>query len=512
MTMYRKILLTSVLLVVGATSLYSQPYYVSTTGNDLNPGTIDSAFQTITKAMSMAVAGDTIYLRGGVHNYAVKISVSKSGSAGLPIRLWAYPGEKPIIDFSGIGGTSSDGFSFSGRNYWHFKGLEIRKAPHCAVKISNGDYNIFENCSFHDCGNTGFNIGSSSAGAPYPSNNLVLNCDAYFNYDPPIGGNADGFAAKWNVGSGNVFRGCRSWNNSDDGYDLWMCKGVITLDSCFAFRNGVDSWHSGSFNGNGNGFKLGGNNVATPTIVRNCVSFDNAIVGISGAGRGFDENNNLAGQTLFNCTAYRNMGDNYHFTNTVTMGSHLIENCISYQGIVNITSGTVDYNSWNGLTVTEADFVSLDTAQAVAPRNADGSLPEMTFFHLAQGSSMIDAGKDVGLPYKGLAPDLGAYESDYSTDVADEAHIRIADFRLFQNFPNPFNPVTTIRFQVPTTARVKLEVFNILGQHIATLIDGERMAGDYQVPFDAKGLSSGVYFYKLSAGSFVKISKMLLVR
>jgi hypothetical protein len=171
------------------------------------------------------VAGDTTFVRGGTYMYAAKISISAKGTSNTSrYNLWAYPGEHPIIDFSAIGGTSSDGFSSTGGSYWYFKGLEIQKAPHCAVKISNGDYNIFENCSFHDCGNSGFDLGSSSASPLYPSYNLLLNCDAYLNFDGPVGGNADGFSVKWNVGAGNVCKGCRTYNNSDDGFDLWMCR------------------------------------------------------------------------------------------------------------------------------------------------------------------------------------------------------------------------------------------------------------------------------------------------
>jgi hypothetical protein len=92
-------------------------YYVATNGSDSNAGlTIDLPLATIPAAITKAVAGDTIYVRGVVYNLAAKISISKSGTAGLPIRLWAYPVEKPIIDFSGIGGTSTDGFAFSGRS------------------------------------------------------------------------------------------------------------------------------------------------------------------------------------------------------------------------------------------------------------------------------------------------------------------------------------------------------------------------------------------------------------
>jgi hypothetical protein len=83
---------------------------------------------------------------------------------------------------------------------------------------------------------------------------------------------------------------------------------------------------------------------------------------------------------------------------------------------------------------------------------------------------------------------------------------------LSQNYPNPFNPSTTIRYQVPTKSNVRLEVFSILGQCVATLVNAEQQAGNYQVQFDAKTLSSGMYFYRIAIGINVKSCKMMLIR
>jgi hypothetical protein len=345
---------------------------------------------------------------------------------------------------------------------------------------------------------------------------LILNCDAYRNYDPPIGGIADEFSAKWTVGPGNVFRGCRAYNNSDDGWDLWMGTGSVLIDSCFAFRNGVDSWHSGSFDGNGNGFKLGGEFIAAQHTVKNCVSFDNA----GNTGRGFDENNNTGGQTLYNCTAYRNKGNNYHFRNTVVDGqTHVIKNCISFEGGVGISSGVQDKNSWQVFTVSSADFKSVNTVSAAAPRNPDGSLPSSLFLRLAHTSSMIDAGVNVGLPYNGRAPDLGAFETSMTTHIGDDAKI-VEEFRLEQNYPNPFNPTTAINYQLPALSGVEgsavsfvtLKVFDVLGREVSSLVSAEQAAGSYSVEFNAGIQTSGVYFARLQAGEFSKTIKLILTK
>ena len=85
-------------------------------------------------------------------------------------------------------------------------------------------------------------------------------------------------------------------------------------------------------------------------------------------------------------------------------------------------------------------------------------------------------------------------------------------YALYQNYPNPFNPVTTIKYSIPNSERVVLKVYNILGQEVATLVDEEQRAGVYEFKFDASNLSSGVYFYRLQAGKFIDVKKMILVK
>ncbi len=85
-------------------------------------------------------------------------------------------------------------------------------------------------------------------------------------------------------------------------------------------------------------------------------------------------------------------------------------------------------------------------------------------------------------------------------------------YRLYQNYPNPFNPSTTIRYELRQQGQVSVKVYNVLGELVATLIDGQQTAGPHEVVFDARRLASGVYFYTLRTGGFVKTGKMMLLK
>jgi hypothetical protein len=86
------------------------------------------------------------------------------------------------------------------------------------------------------------------------------------------------------------------------------------------------------------------------------------------------------------------------------------------------------------------------------------------------------------------------------------------NFELSQNYPNPFNPSTTISFSLPNTSKVTLKVFDILGNEITTLVDDQVDAGNHSIEFNAAGLSSGIYFYRIQAGNFTETRKMNLLK
>ena len=388
-------------------------YYVATNGSDSNAGTSSNApFATLSKAVGLANPGNLIYVRGGTYHFTSTVSLSHNGTPAQPILVRAYPGEHPIFDFTGES-SSSAGVNLKG-NCWQIYGLEIVHAGHNGILI-NGSSNIVERCVVHESGDTGIHLTTATALVSY---NLVLNCDSYRNYDPPVGGNADGITAKFTVGPGNVFSGCRTWNNSDDGWDFWMATNAIIVQNCITFSNGYDVFDADpstntAFNGNGNGFKMGGNYQPGPHHYLNCVSFGNKV-------NGFDQNNNTAGLTVDNCTAWDNGSKNFNLnhdsTNAPMIGVHVVRNNLSIAGgsSDSFRAGSLlTNNSWQVVSpaANASDVLSVDPSGILGPRRDDGSPPELLFLRPGPRGRLVDKGVDTGQPFIGSAPDLGAYES-----------------------------------------------------------------------------------------------------
>jgi hypothetical protein len=496
-----------ILLIFVLTLNVQAQFFVSPNGDDGNNGTFDFPFKTIQKAFDViSTTGDTIYLRGGIYEQSLTLEPPISGNENQNKVLTAYQKEKPIVDFSAQEYSSSSRGLKLTKNYWHIRGLEIQNAGDNGIHIS-GHFNKIENCSLHHNKDTGLQI---SNGGSY---NEIINCDSYLNYDSNTNGeNADGFAPKLDIGPGNYFNNCRAWLNSDDGWDCYEGQNQIIIDSCWAFKNGFNIWDDSNFQGDGNGFKLGGNYISAPHIIRNSIAFDNK-------SKGFDQNHNTAGITVLNCTAYRNER-NYSFSENPTdsiFTLHILKNNISFDGTNSIVSTSIDTsNSWNGFFVTWQDFLSIDTSLAIISRDENYQIPYTDFLRLKPTSQFVDAGIDVGIPYFGEAPDIGAFENGSITNIETEKTI-LNEFALLQNYPNPFNPTTTIKYTIANVGSknfhsVQLIVYDILGKKIITLVNDQKQAGVYEVKFDASRLSSGIYFYKLSVGNFISTRKMIFIK
>lgn len=474
--------------------LQAKTYYVSTDGNDSNGGDIDNPLKTIPKAISLIQAGDIIYVRGGTYSINSTISISKSGTVSDTCYLMAYPGERPVLDFSGTA-FGKRGISLTG-SYWYIKGLDVRKAGDNGLNISGGSNNIIEFCAFYENKDTGLQIGGGAHDV------TIINCDSYYNADPTDYGDADGFAPKLDVGTNIKFIGCRAWANVDDGWDGYL-RGAdnvsVILDHCWTWGNGYlkDGTNPGS-QANGNGFKMGGGDNSNSANLRhnfylnNCVSFDNKA-------KGFDQNNNAGTMQLYNCSGYNNLSANYRITRTLAAGETLtVKNCVSYSGKVDLGDFAIqETNSWMApFSVSESDFVSMDTTGVSGPRKADGSLPDVNFFHLSKGSDLVDAGTNVGLSYIGSAPDLGAFEYDPSTGVEN---LQQKDMKAYFSGDN-----LIVDFTSKINQPLSCKLYNLGGQEVA----GFQINSQYS-QLNCSSLNRGIYLVEIMTDSGEVVRKVV---
>lgn len=405
------------------TDLQAETYFVATDGDDSNPGTIDKPLASLQEGHDRASAGDTVYLRGGT--YTVKqpasqnfgIIITKSGkSDNERIYYWAYEDEIPVLDFGNLNLRNiGAGIRVQGGEWLHFKGLEI-----CNVKAQTGGnngiwcnpctHNIFEQLNFHHCEGPGLSIANGEGDL------LILNCDSHDNYDKNNRGeDADGFGVHYQTKGDTIrFIGCRAWWCSDDGYDLFRQQFPVIVENCWAFGNGYINQGTGN-GGNGSGFKMGNSFQANIRhTIRNCVSWGNK-------NQGFYANHSPGGTNWYNNTSYKN-GHQFDLRSDVNISGdllHVLRNNIAFPKSLSYPeNGDMEFNTWNlNITPSEDDFESVDDEGALGARNEDGSLPDIPFLKLKEGSNLIDKGTDIGLPFGGEAPDLGAYETGLATAV-----------------------------------------------------------------------------------------------
>lgn len=305
--------------------------YVTPDGDITSDGTSKKNPTSFVAAVSNALPGDLILLKGGTYSYNQRIQITLDGFPNQYITVEPMSkDDRVVFDFSEMHFNSTNrGIQLYG-DYWHFNNIEITGAGDNGMYIS-GSYNIIEGCLFYNNRDTGLQIGRGYAHENtinlWPSYNLIKNCTSFANYDAgTYGENADGFAAKLTVGYGNVFDGCIAFRNSDDGWDLFAKEdsgniGTVILYNCFSFENGFlpypiqreasDGTLYESYNtrdGDGIGFKLGGSTMEGDVILNNCLAFNNKL-------HGFGDNSNPGvinvsySSAINNCIGLEKNGD-----------------------------------------------------------------------------------------------------------------------------------------------------------------------------------------------------------
>ncbi|WP_425837036.1 carbohydrate-binding protein [Streptomyces fractus] len=287
--------------------------YVSPTGTDGAAGT-ESAPTTLTSAISRVSAGGTNYLRGGTYaqSSTVTIPEGRNGTASARTTLTAYPGEKPVLNFSAQSEDPANRGLAVMASYWHVNGIVVEHAGDNGIYVGGSD-NVIERTVTRFNRDTGLQLGriaSTTPKAQWPSNNLIVSAESHDNADSD-GEDADGFAAKLTTGTGNVFRYAVSHNNIDDGWDLYTKTdtgpiGPVTIEDSLSYGNGTLSDGTVNSNGDRNGYKLGGDDIAVDHVVRRSIAYDNGH-------HGFTYNSNPGSMAISGNLSIDNAERNYSF-------------------------------------------------------------------------------------------------------------------------------------------------------------------------------------------------------
>ncbi|MBR1472370.1 MAG: fibronectin type III domain-containing protein [Lachnospiraceae bacterium] len=374
--------------------------YVSSEGLPQNAGSREAPLDLQT-ALDYAQPGQVIVLLDGTYapdaDYVIGRNVN--GREDAPIVLMAENTGKAVI--SGTNNADSTSLISVVGSYWHIFGLEVTDGKAKGISVC-GNHNTIEMCVIHNVGNSGLQIsryaGEYNDAEMWPCNNLIKNCEAYDCCDEARN-DADGFAAKLTCGEGNVFLGCISHNNIDDGWDLYAKSttgeiGAVTIENCVAYSNGFlttdDPSDPNVEFGEGNGFKLGGENMYGGHQLINSISFNNYAKGITsnscpdcGITYCTSYNNSLNG-SAYNVSLYTRASNRKAWTvsgmlsfadNGTTTGELGSANGVIYS-LKNADNyffdGAASYNS-KGIKASSAWFASTDVT-VLPTRNADGTI------------------------------------------------------------------------------------------------------------------------------------------
>ena len=520
----------------------AETYYVDCnhpSANDLNPGTLNLPWMTIQHASEMMTAGDTAFIRTGIYNEQVYTMQDGNTNDGYIVYA-AYPGETPVIDGTGV--TSGITGFIIANGYIKIEGLEIRNWD-TGIWMEYAQFIELDDCEVHHCF---YGIGLSYGTHDFTLNRILIHDFDLYGFDAtPDGGldcyngvlndcishtgrdpgqNVDGFALGHGTQHNFVFNRCTTYNVYD-GFDI-SSRGT-TLNSCLAYN----CWNGG--------YKLWQDDVE----LINCIGY-----GSAGSNVEIDWDNEPGKTTLFNCTFFdgetfnvwvENPADTLHMFNCLLAGGDNIALAFELQGVANYLG---DYNLYHNdnpdrvITVAYSDEFTLQQIQngewtaysgqdghSITVSDASTIFSNMATndLHLLEDSPAIDAGTGTGAPStdfdgnnrpSGPAFDIGAYEYLAGTGTVGNFPGKPSRFMLAQNFPNPFNPSTKINYSIPQFSNVNIKIFDILGNEIETLTNAEKPSGSYELTWNAAGMPSGVYFYKITAGDFIQTKKMILLR
>jgi len=520
--MHRFFLQTVILTLITLPIVFSQStYFVSVNGNDNNSGlNIDTAFATLQHAADVVTAGDSVLVLSGSYT---GFDIRTSGTSTQPIVFKAVQDDVTINIHNPV---TNDGINIEGADWIEVHNFNVVDQPRAGIRIVLSDFvkiknNICTNnfkwgvftgftddiliegnsCSYSQ-DEHGIYVSNSSDRPAIINNHSFFNngCGIHMNGDLSMGD--DGIISNAVI-SGNIIHdngvGGGSAINMDCVQDSKIFNNVLYNNHA----SGIAMYQIDGAEGSKNN-KVFNNTIVHPADGRW------AILVVNGS----------SGNTIYNNILI----NNHSFRGSICIDDLSTNGFVSdYNLLVNRLSNddgnsNMSLTSWQALGYdTHSQIVLPESQLFVNHNNGD--------FHLLPSSQPLDIGTSlvssvVGFDIDGISRpqgsgfDIGAYEFTSTTSVDEET--LPSDFILFQNYPNPFNPGTMIRFVLPLSSNVTLKIYDVLGNEIVILVDEYRIAGKYEINFNASsntgGLPSGIYFFRLQAGGFDQTKSMLLIK
>lgn len=402
---------------------------------------------------SILRAGDTVKVLPGVYKEGLNTSIHlrSNGTYDNYISVICDDVEaETVLDFSAMNFSGNNRGVQLECNYVYWYGVDIRGAGDNGMYIA-GNYNTVEYCEFYNNRDTGLQLGRADSGYltidQWPNYNLVKNCTSHNNYDneETYGENADGFAAKLTVGYGNVFDGCIAYRNADDGWDLYAKSesgniGAVIMYNCVAFENGYLEYTQKEFNklfptwspdrsqnfdsyktrdGDGNGFKLGGGAMEGDVLIKNCLSFNNRMHGVT-------DNSNPGFIKLDGVTSYDNsaaIDDSQFLADGETLNPYFgqivgVENHDTH-GNINVARQAFSYNSFKNVLSIKSEL-----AKSLDADEYRGSVTDSIFTTASEG----------GISNKSYQI-TGSYDADSNAGLNGNLINSVAPADIFDTLP-----------------------------------------------------------------------------
>lgn len=486
----------SLVILLTATAPHAATYYVSPQGSDTNSGSASQPWFTLQKAANSVRAGDLVLVADGTYT---GMQVRADGTASAPITFRA-DGQNVVVNAPNS--STPDNINLEGADYVVIDGFKVENAPRVGIRAVTSVGDVIHGNTVTGSGLTGILTGFAvdveisdnvSSGALtqhgiYVSNSstaddnpVVRGNECFDNYQNGIQFNGDCNAGGDGIISGAVIEDNIVHHNNWKGLSLISLQNSLIRNNII-YDNGLSAGAGGIHLADQPGC---GKPSSYNTVVNNTVD-EPRITGIR-------MSNGSTGNTIFNNVV---VGPD---------GSKLI----------------VDEVGGNDIDASSNLETTSDTGLFVSPSTGD--------FRLAAQSAAVDLGAATydGLPApavdavgtqrpQGLRPDAGAFEQMTATGVSNTPAFAVD---LEQNVPNPFNPSTVITFDVPAAsgARVSLDVFDVRGAHVRSLVRGRPATGPARVAWDGRDdagrrMASGVYLYRLVAGATVRTRRMTLLK